>query len=181
VLERATGRPLADLIRTGILDPLGLDDTRSDTTAAIPEPVLHAYDRERGLYEESTFWDPSWTIAHGAVMTSSIADILKSAAAIGDGTLVSAESHALQFAPLTANFAPWSGETYYGLGVFSINGWVVQNPSFSGYAATMAYLPARRLAIAASVTVGPEADPDHNYSTDIVKAIAAHLAPEAPM
>ena len=32
-------------------------------------------------------------------MTSNVADILTSAAAIGEGTLVSPESHALQLAP----------------------------------------------------------------------------------
>jgi D-alanyl-D-alanine carboxypeptidase len=31
-----------------------------------------------------------------------------------------------------------------------INDWIVQNPSFAGYAATMAYLPSRKIAIAVS-------------------------------
>ena len=108
VLEKATGRPLADLIREGILEPLSLADTRSEATAIIQEPVLHAFDAERGKYEESTYWDPSWTLARGAIMTSNIADILKSASAIGNGALLSPESHALQLAPLTAKFKPWS-------------------------------------------------------------------------
>jgi CubicO group peptidase (beta-lactamase class C family) len=98
VLENAAERPLADLIREGILEPLALEDTRSELTAIIQEPVLHAYDAERGRYEESTYWNPSWTLAHGAIMTSNIADILKSAAAIGEGTLISPASHRLQLA-----------------------------------------------------------------------------------
>lgn len=181
VLEAIAGRPLDALIREGVVEPLKLAGTRSEITARIPEPVLHAYDAERGTYEESTFWDPSWTLAAGAVMTSTVADILTSAEAIGEGRLVSAESHALQLAPLTARFPPWSAATYYGMGVFSINGWVVQNPSFAGYAATMAYLPARKLAIVASATMAPGAAPEGNLSTDLVKAIAAELAPEAPL
>jgi CubicO group peptidase (beta-lactamase class C family) len=181
VLEKVTGRPLDALIREGILGPLALADTRSDVTAIIPEPALHAFDAERGRYEESTFWSPSWTLAHGAIMTSSVADILSSVAAIGEGTLVSPESHARQLAPTTAKFSPWSETKYYGLGVFVIDGWIVQNPSFAGYAATMAYLPARELAIAASVTVQEGASGDINYSTDLVKAIAAYLAPDAPL
>ena len=51
VMEKATGRSLAELIRTGVLAPLGLIDTRSDVTARIPPPVLHALDAERGLVE----------------------------------------------------------------------------------------------------------------------------------
>ena len=65
--------------------------------------------------------------------------------------------------------------------MFVINGWVVQNPSFSGYAATMAYLPSRKLAIVASTTMLETAPQEGNLSTDLLKAIAAHLAPEAPM
>lgn len=181
VLEKATGRKLAELIREGVLDPLSLEDTRSEQTAAIEEPVLHAFDAERGKYEESTFWNPSWTLAEGAVQTSNIPDLLASAAAIGEGTLVSPGSHKLQLAPLTAKFKPWNDKTYYGFGVFLINGWVVQNPSFAGYAATMAYLPASKLAIAVSVTMDDGASAEGNLSTDVLKEIAAYLAPEAPL
>jgi D-alanyl-D-alanine carboxypeptidase len=181
VIEKATGLPLAEVIRDGVLAPLALRDTRSEATAVIPEPVLHAYDGERGRYEESTFWDPSWTLAEGSVMTSTIADILTSAAAIGEGTLLSPASHARQLAPVTAKFEPWDGSMYYGLGVFVIRGWVVQNPSFAGYAATMAYLPDRKLGIAAAVTVTEAAPDAQNLSTDVAKAVAAYLAPEAPL
>ncbi len=181
VMAKAAGKPLETLIREGVLERLSLADTRSEETAQLQEPALHAFDAERGRYEESTYWDPSWTLARGAVMTSTIADILRSAAAIGEGTLVSPASHEEQVAPLTAGMKPWSDEAYYGLGVFLIHGWVVQNPSFSGYAATMAYLPSRKLAIAVSTTMGEKASMEGNASTDILKAIAAYLAPEAPL
>ena len=176
VLEKATGRPLAELIRKRVLKPLSLENTRSEQTALIEEPVLHAFDAERGKYEESTYWNPSWTLVEGAVQTSNI-----TAAAIGEGTLLSPDSHKLQLAPLTAKFKPWNERTYYGFGVFLINGWVVQNPSFAGYAATMAYLPAGKLAIAVSVTVNDGASLEGNLSTDVLKHIAAYLAPGAPM
>lgn len=180
VLEMATGRPLADLIRDGILTPLALKDTRSDQTAIIQEPVLHSYDGERGIYEESTYWNPSWTIARGAVMTSNIADVLTTATAIGTQRLLSHDAFQQQFAPVTAKFQPWNDKRYYGLGVFSINGWIIQNPSFAGYAATMAYLPSRKLAIAVSATLGPKASLDGNLSTTVLKEISTYLAPEAP-
>jgi CubicO group peptidase (beta-lactamase class C family) len=181
VLEKAGGRSLDALIREGILDPLDLADTRSEPTAIIQEPVLHAFDAERGRYEESTYWDPSWTLASGAIMTSNITDILRSAAAIGEGTLLSPESHELQLAPLTAGLAPWNDTKYYGMGVVLLDGWMLQNPSFAGYAATMAYLPSRRLALAVSVTLQPSASPESNLSTEVLKEIAAYLAPEAPL
>jgi hypothetical protein len=114
-------------------------------------------------------------------MTSTVADILTSAEALGEGRLVSPDGHALQMAPLTAGFPPWNERQFYGMGVFVIDGWLLQNPSFSGYAATMAYLPSRKLAIVTSTTMLETAPQDGNHSTDLLKAIAAHLAPEAPM
>jgi D-alanyl-D-alanine carboxypeptidase len=122
VLEKATGRGVAELIRDGILVPLGLNDTRSEQTAVIQEPVLHGFDDERGIYEDSTYWDPSWTLARGAVMTSNVADILKSAEAIGTGALISPDSFKLQLAPTTAKLKPWSETRFYGLGTFVVDG-----------------------------------------------------------
>ena len=181
VLEQATGHPLKNMIREAIIDPLSLGDTRSEETAIIPEPVLHSFDAERGKYEESTYWNPSWTLASGAIMTSNIADLLKSAAGIGTGALVSPESRALQIAPLTAKFKPWGKTSYYGLGIVDINGWLVQNPSFAGYAAVMAYLPSHKLAVAVSSTMNEKAELGSNFSVEILKEIAAYLAPEAPL
>lgn len=181
IMAKATGRPLAELIADRILTPLGLENTRSEITARIQEPPLHAFTTERGQYEESTFWDPSWTLAHGAVMTSSIGDLLTTAAAVGKGTLVSPAAHAAQLAPETARMAPWNDRMWYGYGVLVINGWVLQNPLFSGFRATMAYLPSRGLAIAVTTTLGETGAPDHNATTDIVQEIAAYLAPETPI
>lgn len=90
---------------------------------------------------------------------------------------MSRESHA----PLTAKFKPWSETPTIGLGVFAVSGWIVQNPSFAGYGATMAYLPASKLAIAVSVTLGENASLDGNLSTDVLKEIAAYLAPKAQL
>lgn len=181
VLEKASGRGVDELIREGILVPLSLNDTRSEQTAMIQAPVLHAFDAERGIYEDSTYWNPSWTLARGAVMTSNIPDILKSATAIGTGALLSPESFKLQLAPVTAKFKPWNDKTYYGLGIFSIGGWLLQNPSFAGYAATMAYLPAQKLAVAVSVTMEEKAPDAGNLSTPIAKEIARYLAPAHPL
>ena len=87
----------------------------------------------------------------------------------------------LQFAPTTARFKPWNETKYYGLGVFVVDGWVVQNPSFAGYAATMAYLPSRKLAIAVTATLKPEATLEGNLSTTVLREISKYLAPEAPL
>jgi len=185
-LEQITGTPLDVLLRELVLDPLGLVNTVSSATPAIPEPVLHAFTSERRtalgippgarFYEESTFWDPSWTIARGAIQTTTIADMTASAAAIGEGTLLSPDSHRAQTEKALAGFGSalpgcvtcrtMTSEVSYGLGIWLVRGWLLQNPSFSGYGAFMAYSPARKIALAVSVTVAEDAfDESGNYLT----------------
>src|SRR5918994_2469211 len=160
-----TGEPVEELIRERIIEPLGMEGTESHQTAEIPEPVLHAYSSERDTYEESTFWNPSWTTAEGAVMISDIHDLATSARAIGTGELVSSESHEEQIGPSLVGLG---GPTdtcpegvcqeqqptfYYGIGTVVIGGGGVQKPSFFGYGARAGYLPPEDLAIATSAAL----------------------------
>ena len=180
VLQKITGKPVATLMHERILAPLGLQETESSSTPDIRPPVLHAFTSERGRYEESTFWNPSWTLATGAIMTSTIEDVRKSAIAIGEGTLLSPASHQEQIAPVSLLSPPGQPKAYYGMGVFTVNSWVVQNPLFSGYNAVMAYLPSEKIAIAVTTTLGEKSSSSTNYSTPIFESIGTYLAPDHP-
>jgi D-alanyl-D-alanine carboxypeptidase len=177
VMSRATGTPLRTLIQRKILRPAGLRNTASFSTARIPSPVLHAFTRERGTYEESTFWNPSWTLARGAVMTSNIRDVARSARVIGAGRLLSPGAYRDLLAPTTARFPMWNDRIFYGLGVVSANDWVLQNPSFAGYFAAMAYQPSQRISIAVASTKLAGAKIDPNYSNELVGTISRYLSP----
>jgi CubicO group peptidase (beta-lactamase class C family) len=205
-LEKITGKPLATLMQENILGPLKLKDTTSSSTASIPEPVLHAFSSERRealgiapstrFYEDSTYWNPSWTLAQGAIQTTNIYDMTATAVAIGEGTLLSPESHQAQVGPDLLGFgSPLEGcpachtldEVYnYGLGVVLSGSWILQNPLFGGYGAVEAYLPSKKIAIAVVTTYGEESfDIQGNYkygnaSQAIFKAIGTYLAPEDP-
>jgi CubicO group peptidase (beta-lactamase class C family) len=191
-LTAITGTPVDELIRERIVEPLGMEGTESHQTAEIPEPVLHAYTSERGTYEESTFWNPSWTLAEGAVMTTDIRDLVTSARAIGTGELVSAGSHEEQIGPSLVGVG---GPTdtcpegvcneqlatfHYGIGTIVVGGWVLLNPSFFGYGAIQAYLPSEDLAIAASATLDEDAEVGLNGGQKVFEEIAAVLAPDNP-
>jgi len=204
VLEKVTGKPLATALRERVLRPLGLRNTRASTTAAIPEPVLHAFSSERRewlgidpsvrFYEESTFWNPSWTLAHGAIETSNIYDLATTAVAVGEGKLLSRESHRAQIAPDLLGFgSPLAGchschtldTTYdYGLGVVLSGAWILQNPLFAGFGSIEAYLPSKKIAIAVATTYGEGSFDEHggapNYADTIFRSIGAYLAPAEP-
>ena len=205
-LEKITGQPLDVALQEQVLGPMGLRNTVAWSTPEITEPVLHAFSSERRqplgipagtrFYEESTYWNPSWSFAQGAIETTNIVDMTTTAAAIGEGTLLSPESHQAQIAPDLLGFGkPLPGcpachtldETYnYGLGVVLSNAWILQNPLFAGYGAVAGYLPAEKIAIAVATTYGEGAFDDqgnYKYSShqEIFGAIGAHLAPDHPL
>lgn len=202
-LERITGRTIPELMEERIFTPLGLRNTRDPAgTPTIAQPVLHAFSSERReslgipagtrFSEESTYWNPSWTMTRGAVQYTTIEDMATSAEAIGSGRLLSPESHGLQIAPTLRGFGKpiegcatcaTLGEFYtYGIGIVLSGSWLLQNPLFSGQAGVMAYLPSRRIAIAVAVTFDEEAfDASGGYrnaADDLFRAIGATLAPE---
>ena len=202
VLEEVTGMPLEQASQEKVLDPLGLDNTKASLTAEIPDPVLHAFTSERrgwfnipadmSFYEESTYWNPSWTISHGAIQTSNIDDLHDSAIAVGTGELLSPESYeAMTTTDLRGTTTPVEGcascvplDEYqtYGLGLWITGDWYFQNPLFYGYAAVNAYLPSQRIAIAVAVTFEEEAfgaSGDYSNSAEMLfRTIGAYLAPD---
>jgi CubicO group peptidase (beta-lactamase class C family) len=202
-LEKATGQDMPTLLRNEVLGPLGLKSTTNSDTPEIPWPVLHTFSSERRkalkipagtpFYEESTYWNPSWTITHGAIQTTNIYDMEATAVGVGSGKLLSADSykkmvstalrgktHAQPGCPTC--FDQNEGYTY-GLGIIASGDWLMQNPLFSGCAGVEAYLPAQKVAIAVAVTYGPEAfDDQGNYSNQadiLFRKIGAVVAPDA--
>src|SRR5262249_44756408 len=89
VIARVTGESVSKLMHERFLGPLGLDHTQVSRFPAFPGPALHSYTGIRGVYEDSTFWSPSWTIGDGDVMAATIGDVVKAAREIGRGTLIS--------------------------------------------------------------------------------------------
>ncbi|MFE2532125.1 serine hydrolase domain-containing protein [Streptomyces sp. NPDC059371] len=191
-LEKITGTRLDVLLQREVLDPLGLHETRNGFTPDIPSPVLHAFTSDRGTYEESSFWNPSWTTAPGAVETTDICDLARSASGIGSGELLSASAYRELLNPGTVGLGTPTAKcpatvciaqteaTHYGMGLLVLGDWVSQHPLFFGYSASMAYLSSQRLAIAVSTTQGPDTPGGHTAHT-ITQRIAAALAPEHPI
>ncbi|WP_204080690.1 serine hydrolase domain-containing protein [Mycobacterium riyadhense] len=204
-LEKATGQDMASLLQKKVLAPLGLTATANSDTPVIPQPALHAFSSERRaflkipadtpFYEESTYWNPSWTITHDAIQTTTIYDMETTAVGIGSGKLLSAASYKKMVSTdlrgkthtqpgCPTCFEQVDGYTY-GLGIVISGDWLMQNPMFAGYAAVEAYLPSQKVAIAVAVTYAPEAfDNQGNYSNEadiLFRKIGAEVAPnDAP-
>jgi hypothetical protein len=148
------------------------------------------------FYEETTYWNPSWTLAKGAVQTTNLRDLSVTARAIGSGKLLSPESYQ-KFASTElrgrttavpgcpACFEQNVGYTY-GLGVVISGEWLLQDPLFSGESAVDAYLPSEDVAIAVAVTYGPEAKVNpssgiyDNSADQLWREIAVEVVPNNP-
>lgn len=203
ILQMTGGKPLATLLRQNILGPLGLTNTVASSTAAIPNPVLHAFSSERRdalgippatpFYEESTYWNPAWSTPAGSTETTNIYDMTATAQGIGSGALLSKSSYQAQTGPNLLGFghaqsgcacAQQTTSYNFGLGIVRTGSWLVETPSFGGYAATEAYLPSEKIAIAVANTFAPQAFDAHgnwtNSSDPIFRAIGAYLAPKDP-
>ena len=188
--------------RTRCFGPFGLTNTVNSLTPEIPSPVLHAFSSERRaalkipsgtpFYEESTFWDPSWTITHGAIQTTNIYDMEATAVGIGSGKLLTADSYKKMVStelrgkthkqPGCTTCDAMNDIYTYGLGLVISGNWLLQNPLMSGYAALEAYLPSQKIAIAVAATYAPEAFDDQgdyrNEADTLFRRIGAELAPD---
>jgi D-alanyl-D-alanine carboxypeptidase len=183
VIHKVTGKQTEALIHSRVLKPLGLRQTTISALPAMPEPVLHAYTADRGPYEDSTFWSPSWGIAKSTLMSSTVGNVIKAAKAFGTGALVSPEAARERLTPdLTSSFAPFDafgGSFYYGIGILDYNTWQFQNPEQNGYTAIMAYLPSRKISLALVTTKGTDAaQTSTNFSQRLWSEITAYLTPD---
>jgi len=204
-LEKITGKSMTDVLQEKVLGPLGLTNTTDTGTPDIPGPVLHSYTSERRyalqipattpFYEDSTCWNPSWTITHGAIETTNIYDLNATAVAIGTGKLLSPASYQKMITkdligkttmvPGCLTCLPQQVGYAYGLGIVSSGDWLLQNPLFAGESGAFAYLPARKVAIAVVVTFTPQAftspNSPKNSADYLWRRIAAVLVPaDAP-
>ncbi|MFD6160591.1 serine hydrolase domain-containing protein [Nocardia sp. NPDC060256] len=114
LIEKVTGRPIAEETQQRILGPLGLSGTVvPGTSTELPEPHAHAYYRYvEGGQEKTvdvTSQNPSW-ISAGGDMISTTADLHTFISALVDGKLLPA--------PLLAEMFTPHPKVGYGLGVF---------------------------------------------------------------
>ncbi len=191
-------------MREYIFAPMGLAQTRAIYGPAIPEPVLHSFSSERRdalgvprgtpFFEDSTFWNPTWTAVDGAVQTTDMCDATKSAEAIGSGELLSRRSYRAMICPRLLGFGhaqtgcaacrQMTNTLNYGLGVFLYGDWVAENKSYAGTGGTWGYLPSKRVTIGVHTTYKQGAfDPTggvKDASKTVFGSIGALLAPSDP-
>ncbi|MFA7480663.1 MAG: serine hydrolase domain-containing protein [Vulcanimicrobiota bacterium] len=176
VLEKATGRSMPELYQQEVLDPLGLTRTGYGTTPELPSPVLHAFTSDRGVYEDCTFWNPSWAGDSGPLY-STLDDLGQWGPAFGRGQLLSnASFQELVKRPATAP----PGDFYFACGFVVAGGWYFQNPNINGYSGVMGYLPERDLTVVVFATQ-PEKPQVEHPAKEIFLDLVDVITPNHPL
>jgi D-alanyl-D-alanine carboxypeptidase len=151
VLEQVTGKPIGDLYREQIIEPLGLKNTSfpDQADSSIPEPHAQGYTlqgQSDGEPADVTDWNPSWAWTAGA-MISTVEDLLVYGRALGTGKgLLSPEQQSERLDSFVSdvpplNQPPINGELGYGIGLANDKGWIGHNGELPGYNTYLFYHP----------------------------------------
>ncbi|WP_335583097.1 serine hydrolase domain-containing protein [Mycobacterium sp. MS1601] len=170
VVARVTGQSLPDYLRQHVFAPLGLGQTTWPTNGAMPEPFTHGYvDVPDSGVVDSTFWNPSWGDAAGAII-SDLADMKAWAAAVGRGWSLRPETHAQRLSGDSA----YPGVTY-AFAIFDTHGWIGHNGDIPGYTTVSVYLPEQDATLV--VFANSDVPTDHSAG-QIATAVTSIVTPD---
>jgi D-alanyl-D-alanine carboxypeptidase len=155
LLEKVTGRPLADLLQAKITGPLHLAHTLLPSGASLSAPYWHGYTQLPGSTAvlDATHVDSSFAWAAGG-MVSTLDDLHVWAQALATGALLSPTLQAQRL-----QMTPQSGHTY-GMAIFDgfaglTRGYVGHGGDATGYATIMLYQSATRTTIVVLMNFDP--------------------------
>ncbi len=172
------GGTLVSQLRKRVLRPLGLRAAFS-RLAPIPAPALGAYLSDRGFFEQSTGWSPSWGLGNGMLATTSIDNVAKIARGVLARKLLTPWARRDMVRQYAPGLGPVPGQFYFGQGLIYAGGWLRQNPFFNGYMGNVAWFPGKRIAVSLVGTSGAHttAAEGVNVTDQILVDIAAYLTP----
>ena len=138
VIEQVTGKPIADVYRTQIFEPLGLSQTSwPGDSPDMPTPHSQGYTLQGdaatpGRPSNATNWNPAWGWTAGELI-SDVDDLLVYGRALGTGQrLLGAEAQ-------TERLLSFPGTAGYGLALGCIDGWVGHTGELPGYNTSVFY------------------------------------------
>ncbi|MGB5015613.1 MAG: serine hydrolase domain-containing protein [Candidatus Nanopelagicales bacterium] len=137
VIEKVTGKPFADSLKSGITEPLGLTQTSFPAGSPdLPEPYLSGTTKQgepEGTVKNATNWNPSWGFTAGA-MISTLDDLHKWGVALGSGEgVLNTESQLEREASKVSRAKGNSPTSTYALGFGVKNGWMGHTGTLPGY------------------------------------------------
>lgn len=155
VIEQVTGKPFAEVLKAGILDPLGLTQTSfPGDSPVLPSPHLDGITVQtdpEGEVKDATDFNPSWGFTSGA-MISTLDDLHAWSVALGTGDgWISPELQKERAASMTSSVEGNTPQMAYALGFGMANGWIGHTGELPGYNTSITYDPATGTSIVVMV------------------------------
>lgn len=150
IIEKVTGKPIAQVFREKLIKPLGLTQTAWPTGSGLPSPFAHGFTVQTldGKEADATFRNPSWAFTAGELV-STLKDLRTWVESYATGTLLTPE---LQKERLTwVTLPPNTPQRAYGLGIGTDHGWLGHSGELPGYNTGAYYLPERKATIVVMV------------------------------
>ncbi|MFI1977848.1 serine hydrolase domain-containing protein [Streptomyces wedmorensis] len=175
VIEKVTGRRLADVVHQRVLRPSHLRHTLFPSGAEFPEPHPRGYTDQTltGAVADATDWNPSWAWAAGA-MISDLEDLRRWAKILATGELLSPATQAQRMKTLPTGFPG----TSYGLGILDTDGWIGHNGSIPGYETVTVYLPSQKATLVLMMNTDIRRVDNQEPSTLMARAITQIITPD---
>lgn len=145
IIEKLTGNSWQGEIKKRIIDPLGLKNTQTANGTEMFGNYSHGYmqldSASPKLTDVTTYYDVTWASAAGDII-SDIHDIKIYLRALGGGKFYSAKMQEAR-----KQWAITHGNLKYGLGMFSVDGFLGHNGGIPGFTNFSAYSPERNCSI----------------------------------
>lgn len=176
IIEQITGNDLIGEIQRRILEPLKLDNTIFPTTPEMTGEHSHGYmfiEEEGKLLDVTDLIDPSATWAAGA-MISNLYDLKTWAKALATGELISESTQKERLTWVDGTIEDL--DVKYGLGIFSIDGFIDHAGELPGYSTAPFYNPDKDATIVVLLNKNP--NNEHLASIKLFQRIAKIVIPQ---
>ena len=141
ILELVTGQTVSEVIRTRVIEPLGMTGTRmpADDQPGVPDTSLGSYMPVDAQLVAVPELNPDFAWTAGA-MTSTAEDLAIFAKELANGTLLTPDLQAERLE--IGRFDGVAGNAGYGLGLIKLNDLIGHTGAINGGGAAMFHLPA---------------------------------------
>lgn len=167
VIEKVTGKSIADNFDERLLTPLGMGQTSiPGASTELPDPYLSGISEQSdplGKVKDATHWNPSFAFTAGEAI-STLDDLHTWGVALGTGEgILTPETQQLRVTSVDTTVPPNTPERSYGLGIVNTAGWLGHTGEIPGYNTVLNYQPDLHTTIVvmvnSDITKGPAKQP----------------------
>ena len=176
VIEKVTGKPIAQVFQEKLFKPLRLTQTVWPTGSGLPAPFAHGFTVQTpdGNKADATFNNPSWGFTAGQLV-STLKDLRTWVVSYTTGSLITPELQKERTTWVT--IPPNTPQKAYGLGIGIDRGWLGHTGELPGYNVAAYYLPERKATIVVMVN-SDIAVGDANPAPAIMRALIRVATPQ---